>query len=426
MKLPGRVSAAIEVLDEVLVRHRRASEALKDWGKLHRFAGAGDRHVIGTLVYDALRRRQSAAFASGDDTARGVGFGVLRAVWGMTPDEIVQLNDGEHGPPAPDAAMMTALKRDASSGEAHIAGDYPEWLGPSLQRVFGDHVVTEMRALAERAPIDLRINTLKATREQVLEALKGASPEAGPWSPWAVRIAPPSHLGKHINLEAEPAHGRGWFEVQDAASQVAVMLSGVRPGQKVADICAGAGGKTLGLAAMMTNKGALLAYDSDKRRLRPIFERMTRAGASCIEVIGADEGEQLTARAPFDCVMIDAPCTGTGAWRRKPETKWKLKPATLALRLKDQAGLLRQAAGMVRPGGRLIYITCSILPQENTDQVAEFLKKHPEFRLVPYTKQWLDGSPPVSADKSAETLLLTPAQHGTDGFFVAVMQKSGG
>ncbi len=422
MRLPGRVAAAIEVLDEVLLRHRPASEVLKDWGKTHRFAGSGDRHVIGTLVYDALRRKQSSAHASGDDTARGVVFGVLKAVWGMNAADIAQLGEDPHGPNAPDAAIRAALSRNDQPTDDHVAADYPQWLEPSLRRVFGERVVREIQALAERAPIDLRVNTLKADRAQVLDALKTYGAVAGPWTPWSVRIAAPSHDGKHTNVEVDPAHGRGWFEVQDTASQIAAMLSRVSPDEKVADICAGAGGKTLALAAMMQNRGRLFAHDVDRRRLRPIFERITRAGAECIEVVNAEDGETLNARGPFDCVMIDAPCTGTGAWRRKPETKWKLKPATLATRVKEQGELLERAAKLVRPGGRLVYITCSILPEENVEQISAFRKIRPEFKIVPFTEQWKDA--PVSADGSRDTLLLTPAQHGTDGFFIAVLQKS--
>ena len=423
MRLPGRVAAAIEVLDEVLTRHRPASEALKDWGKAHRFAGSGDRHVIGTLVYDGLRRKQSAAFASGDDTARGVVFGVLKTVWGINAEDIAQLGGDAHGPKAPDAAMISTLSRNDLSTDDCVTGDFPQWLEPLLRHVFGGNVVREMQALAQRAPIDVRCNALKATRDQVLTALDKYGAVAGPLSPQSVRVAAPTHVGKHVNVETEPAHGMGWFEVQDTASQVAALLTGASPGEKIADICAGAGGKTLALAAMMKNKGQLVAHDMDRRRLRPIFERVTRAGASCIEVIAAEDGAKLSDMGEFDCVVIDAPCTGTGTWRRKPDSKWKLKPATLELRLKDQRDILMRGSKLVRRGGRLAFFTCSVLAEENTLQIADFLAANSGFKIVPYAEQWTHGTAPVSADGSRATLLLTPACHGTDGFFAAILKR---
>ncbi len=227
-------------------------------------------------------------------------------------------------------------------------------------------------------------------------------------------------------MEAEPAHGYGFYEVQDAGSQVAALLSGAAPGETIADICAGAGGKTLALAGMMQNKGKLVAHDTDRHRLRPIFERLQRAGVENVEVIAADEGDRLGSFGGFDCVVIDAPCSGSGAWRRKPDAKWRLTQKQLEQRLKDQRQALEMGFKLVKPGGRLIYITCSVLPEENGAQVTGFLDRHREFRIVPYKEQWtraIGTAAPVSADGAEDTLLLTPARHGTDGFFVAVMRR---
>ncbi len=426
MRLPGRVSAAIEILGEIAARHRPAAEALKDWGKAHRFAGAGDRHAIGTLVYDSLRHRASAAFRMGDDAPRALVLATLRDTWGMAPADITALADGEHGPAALDDAEIAALSRTVVDAPPHIAGDFPEWLAPSLMRIFGDHAAEEGKALAQRAPIDLRVNSLKADRDKVLAALSRFGAVEGPFAPTAIRIAAPGPEQKHVSVEAEPAHGMGWFEVQDAASQIAAALTAVKPGERVADICAGAGGKTLALAALMRNEGALVAHDRDRHRLRPIFERMGRSGASIIEVLAAEEGAKLSAGDGFDCVVVDAPCTGTGTWRRKPDAKWRLTEKTLALRIKEQQDVLTRAAALVRPGGRLAYFTCSLLPEENTDQVKWFLERHKKYRIISYEGLWpvhLPSSVPVSADGSADTLLLTPRQHGTDGFFVAVLQN---
>jgi 16S rRNA (cytosine967-C5)-methyltransferase len=424
MRLSGRLQAAIEVLDEVLNRKNPASEALRDWGKAHRFAGSTDRHAIGTLVYDGLRTRNSSAAQGGGGTARAICLGVLRNQWGHSVDEIAVLCQGEHGPGALTAAERVSLSAALQNLPPHVAGDFPEWMMPLFSNVFGDNAALELAALAKRAPIDLRVNSLKATHAEVLKKLARFGAVQGPLSPLAIRIAAPGQDQKHVSVEAEPAHGMGLFEVQDAASQVAALLSGASPGETIADVCAGAGGKTLAIAAMMQNKGKIVAHDQDRRRLRPIFERLMRAGVTCVDVLAAETG--IPAGQLFDRVIIDAPCTGTGAWRRKPDAKWKLTRKTLDQRTSDQREVLKSSAVMVRPGGHLIYITCSILPEENSEQVKAFLAANREYKIIPYAEQWsktIGGEEPRSADGSKDTLLLTPRQHDVDGFFVAVMQK---
>ena len=428
MRLAGRVAAAIEVLTDVFTHHRPAAEALKDWGKMHRFAGSTDRHAIGTLVYDVLRRRNTAAARMGDGRPRALVLGVLREVWKLPAEEIENLCTEQHGPGALTAAEKAALAREMRDDlPVHIRGDFPEWLMPSMMQVFGERAAEEGAALSQRAPIDLRVNTLKADRAKLLEAFAKHGAEAGPLSPLCVRIKSPDANTRNINVEVEPAHGMGWFEVQDAASQVAALMSGVRPGEHVLDLCAGAGGKTLALAAMLQNKGRVVAYDADRHRLRPIFERMTRAGVTNIDVIAADEASKLDEMGGFDCVLIDAPCSGSGSWRRKPDAKWRLAEMQLKQRIRDQREVLEKGAELVKVGGRLVYITCSVLPEENMAQIAAFLNAHRNFEVIPYAKQWTSaiGTPaPASADGSSETLLLTPARHGTDGFFIAVMRRS--
>ena len=294
-------------------------------------------------------------------------------------------------------------------------------------QVFGSRAAEEGAALAQRAPIDLRVNTLKADRDQLLVAFAKHGAEATPLSPLCVRIKATDANTRNINVEVEPAHGMGWFEVQDAASQIAALMSGAKPGETVLDLCAGAGGKTLALAAMLKNKGKVVAHDADRHRLRPIFERMSRAGATNIEIVGADEGSKLEEMGGFDCVLIDAPCSGSGSWRRKPDAKWRLAEIQLKQRIKEQREVLEKGAALVKDVGRLVYITCSVLPEENTAQVEAFLKAHKNFEIIPYAKQWAAaiGLPaPGSADGSHDTLLLTPARHGTDGFFIAVMRRT--
>lgn len=428
MRLPGRAAAAIEILTEIFERHRPASEALKDWGKAHRFAGSTDRHAIGTLVFDCLRKRNSLSARMGDGRPRALVLAALRDLWNVPVDHIVAVGTDGHGPGPVTEAEKTALSRILREDlPPHMRGDLPEWLMSSVLAALGDRAAEEGAALATRAPIDLRVNTLKTNREEVLQALQKFGAAAGPLSPLAVRIPPPGPEARNASVEAEPAHGRGWYEVQDAGSQVAALMSGAKAGESVADICAGAGGKTLALAAMMQNRGKLVAHDADRHRLRPIFERLQRAGAENVDVIAADDSKKLATFGGFDCVVIDAPCSGSGAWRRKPDAKWRLTPKQLQQRMTEQREVLAQGASLVKPGGRLIYITCSILPEENGAQIAEFLQGHPGYKIIPYTEQWrgaIGSEPPVSADGSADTLLLSPARHGTDGFFIAVMQKA--
>jgi 16S rRNA (cytosine967-C5)-methyltransferase len=429
MREGGRIAAAIEVLDEGLNRHRPASEALKDWGKAHRFAGAGDRHAIGTLVYDALRRKSSLAHRMGAETSRALVLGALRDIWKRSPDDIARAVEDEHGPGALTSAERQRLASEGQGDAApHVAGDYPEWLAGSFTRAFGDGAAQEGRALAERAPVDLRANILKCDRPRLFKALEKFGATAGPLSPWCVRIEATGPDRRNPHVEAEPAHGKGWFEVQDAASQVAALMSGAKAGEQVADICAGAGGKTLALAALMGNKGQIHAYDSDKHRLRPIFERLQRAGARNVQVLGADEGARLGfLKEKIDCVVIDAPCSGSGAWRRNPDAKWRLTERQLQQRLADQKAVLAKGAELVKPGGRLLYITCSVLPEENDDQIQAFLKDHLDFAPIPYSEQWrraIGTEPPASAGQATSTLLLTPRIHATDGFFVAMLRKA--
>jgi 16S rRNA (cytosine967-C5)-methyltransferase len=429
---PGaRASAAIEILADIEERRRPVAEALKDWGLAHRFAGSGDRAAIGNLVFDALRTRASAAYAMGNDSPRALVLRTLVTSWQLTPDQVAALADGSRHAPEPlaDGALEGLRRAVPPDAPAHIRGDYPEWLGPHFERAFGAQAGEEGAALARRAPVDLRVNTLKATSEKVLKALRRFEPSPTPHSPVGVRIVQAPGPGKNPHVEAEPGHGKGWYEVQDEGSQVATLLSGAKPKAQIIDLCAGAGGKTLGLAALMQNTGQLYAYDADRLRLRPIFERLKRAGVRNAQVLPAGDAEALAKLdGKMDLVLIDAPCTGSGVWRRRPDAKWRLGPQMLEARLQEQAVVLDAGAALVKLGGRLAYITCSVLPPENRDQVEAFLGRHPEFNLMPWRPLWeeaLSAPPLPSADGSADTLLITPLSHGTDGFFVAVLERRG-
>lgn len=428
---PGaRVAAAIEVLTDIEARKRPAAEALKDWGLAHRFAGSGDRAAIGNLVFDALRIRASSAYAMGEDSPRAIVLRTLVQSWKETPAAVAALaDDSRHAPPPLSAAELAGLARAISPGApAFIRGDYPQWLEPEFERAFGARAGKEGAALGSRAPVDLRTNTLKASREKVLKALRRFEAAPTPHSPLGVRIAQAPGPAKSPHVEAEAGHGKGWYEVQDEGSQVATLLASAAPRQQVLDLCAGAGGKTLALAAQMENTGQLYAYDADRMRLRPIFERLKRAGARNVQVLPAGAAAALEVLAgKMDRVLIDAPCTGSGVWRRRPDAKWRLALPMLEARLAEQRAVLDAGAPLVKPGGRLAYVTCSVLPSENGDQVEAFLARHPEFRLLPWREVWAAGlgAPPLpSADGSEGGLLMTPLSHGTDGFFVAVLERA--
>jgi 16S rRNA (cytosine967-C5)-methyltransferase len=431
---PGaRLSAAIEVLAEIEAQRRPAADALKAWGLARRFAGSGDRAAIAGIVYDALRRKASAAFLMGADRPRALVLGMLRLERKLDVEAIARLCDGAgHSPPPLEAQERAALESGTLVGAPPaIAGDYPEWLDAHFAGVFGEERAAEGTALASRAPLDLRVNALKADRERVLAELAHLGAQPARWSPFGLRIRLDPDA-KNPAVHAEPAFIKGLVEVQDEGSQLAALLTDAQPGQHVVDLCAGAGGKTLALAAIMRNQGQIYATDTDKRRLAPIHERVARAGARNIQILTpkgvGDVLADLAGRA--DRVLIDAPCTGIGAWRRNPDAKWRMRPGALEIRVQDQAALLDRAVGLLKPGGRIVYVTCSLLGEENNAQVRGFLARHPEFIAMPAAEVTRPlGERALIFQRavlmSPEGLLMTPRRTETDGFFVSVLMRRG-
>ena len=429
---PGaRLSAAIDVLGDIEARRRPASDALKDWGLAHRFAGSGDRAAIGGLVFDALRRRQSAAWLMEEATPRAILFGALKLERGMGPDAIRKLADGGRFAPQPptaaEARALTSSRLD--DAPAHVRGDYPEWLDEKFAAVFGEDRAAEGAALARRAPVDLRVNTLRGERHAATVSLAHLGAEPTPWSPLGLRIALTAEA-KSPPIQAEPAFIGGLVEVQDEGSQLAAMLAAPMPGVTVVDLCAGGGGKTLALAALTGNRGRIIATDADIRRLAPIHARLARAGATNVEVRtprgAAPLLDDLDGAA--DLVVIDAPCTGIGAWRRNPDAKWRVRPGSLEQRIREQDAVLARAAPLVREGGRIAYVTCSLIDDENGARVRAFLAAHPEFAVLPVEEVVQALPARVDEFRSAvlaapEGLLMTPRRTATDGFFVAIMAR---
>jgi 16S rRNA (cytosine967-C5)-methyltransferase len=363
----AKIRAAIEVLDDIATRKRPAGDALKDWGLAHRFAGSRDRAGIGTLVFDALRHRASAAYLMGE---------------------------------------------------------------PSFAKLFGDETIAEMQALAARAPVDLRVNSLKGTREKALNALKHFHPEPTPFSHLGLRL-PLLSDGRGPPIASETAYLKGLVEVQDEGSQIAVLLTCAKPGEQVLDLCAGAGGKSLGLASQMQNKGQVYASDSDSRRLAPIYARIERSTARNIQVRPPrgqkDQLADLVGRC--DLVLVDAPCTGTGTWRRNPDAKWRMRPGALEERIKTQDRTLIEAARFVKPAGRIVYVTCSLLIEENEERIAAFLGSHPNFKSIPGEEMAEKAGLAAlagCASRFGNGLRLSPLKTQTDGFFIAALVNVAG
>jgi 16S rRNA (cytosine967-C5)-methyltransferase len=433
MKTGARMAAAAEVLEEILVRHLPAAMALNDWGRKHRFAGSGDRSAIGNLVYDALRQRHSVAARMGEETPRALAIGAAASALQISNEEVAgAAGDGSpHSIGMLSEAELAGLSADVDADRApYIQADFPEMWQASLARTFGDRLIEEMKAFRDRAPVGLRVNELKADQAKVMKALAKFSPVPARLAPHGVIIPHPPGGRRTPNVENDPAHGKGWFEVQDEGSQIVSALCGAGPRMQVLDLCAGAGGKSLALGAQMRNTGQIYAYDRDAGQLRPIFERLKRAGVRNVQTIPpGDEAALAEFKDRFDVVFVDAPCSGSGTWRRRPDAKWRLSMDNLEARIGDQRAVLKLARQLVKPGGRLVYVTCSILPEENIDQAAWFQAEAPEFHPVSFAQLWQaafgdEPAVPISADGRDDSLLLTPHSHGTDGFYFAAFQRS--
>jgi 16S rRNA (cytosine967-C5)-methyltransferase len=418
------MAAAIEVLADIEARKRPVADALKDWGLAHRFAGSGDRAAIGNIVYDALRMRLSHAWLMDDESETALVYAVLLRQWSFSPDALAaELSDDKFAPAAPDLAAFNS--RSLADAPAHIQADIPDWLVTSFQAAFGDDWLAEAQAMAGRPTLDLRANTLKANRDKVVKALDRSGAARTRIARNGVRIAAGEGASRLPNVTAELSFQKGWFEVQDEGSQIVADLVQPQEGQQLLDYCAGGGGKTLALSAAMNNKGQVHAYDADRKRLAPIIERLRRAGTRNVQV--HDDVRQLAAyENRLDAVLVDAPCTGTGTWRRRPDTKWRLTQKNIEERQGQQLDALTSASAYVKPGGMLSYVTCSVLPEENDSQIRRFCTDNPQFSPVQSLPAWedlfgADAPKPHSADGAS--LTLSPAKTGTDGFFFCRLQR---
>jgi 16S rRNA (cytosine967-C5)-methyltransferase len=332
---------------------------------------------------------------------------------------------GRFAPSAFDPDELATLRRLEGHTLDHrgmpdaVRLEVPDWLLPRLAERFGASLEAELQALLQPAPLDLRVNQLKATRHHAQAALAAEKLETTPTdlSPWGLRID-----GRRP-VTSGRAFQSGLVEIQDEGSQLVAALVDASPGQRVCDYCAGAGGKTLALAAMMDNRGQIVACDVSAARLDGAVRRLRRAGAHNVERHLLVPGDKWAKRraGSFDRVLVDAPCTGTGTWRRNPDARQRLTETDLAELVVRQAGILDSAAPLVRKHGRLVYATCAMLFEENEAQVTHFLDRHPGFALVPMSRAWpFENAPPPC---EGNFLSLTPARHGTDGFFAAVLER---
>ncbi|WP_309606503.1 RsmB/NOP family class I SAM-dependent RNA methyltransferase [Phenylobacterium sp.] len=423
MRDAGRLAAAIDVLTEIETRHRPVRLALKSWGDSARYAGAKDRAFVSGLALDVLRRRRSLAWRMGEDAPRAVALAAIRFLWDWPLERVAEAAGEEpHGVgPLTDAERAT-LERPRSLADASdaVRGDYPDWLDASMARAFGDMRAPEGAALAERAPVDLRVNLLKSDPERTLKALTSLNAEPTDVLATALRMPALDASARSGAVETIPQFSKGWFEVQDLGSQIAATCAGEVKGKQVLDLCAGGGGKTLALAGAMGNTGQIYAYDSDARRLADTIRRGDRAGVRNLQVRSPANPDPLKGlEGKMDVVFIDAPCSGAGSWRRHPDTKWRLTPETLERRMADQDSVLDSGAAFVKPGGRMVYVTCSVLPEEDEDRVTAFLARTEGFVLSPAT-----DDPKLARYLTSEGYLrLSPRTSGTDGFFVAVLEK---
>ena len=406
------------LIAEVSLFRSPADMVLSKFFKDHKKLGRQDRHEIAETVYAALRHWQKLHMVFGAKApARLMALGALVIGRGVS---IASLSDIINEAERTALSGLKAAKTEFT-GRLNTASELPEWLVERMQGQYSDEeIVTLGQALSHAAPLDTRVNTIKGKRDKVLAQLDadGFKAEATPFSPWGIRFQDKAAINKN------PLFLDGFLEVQDEGSQLLALISGAKRGEVVVDFCAGAGGKTLALAAMMNNTGRLYAMDVSEKRLANIKPRIARAGVGNITPQRLDHERDLRLKKLWnkaDRVLVDAPCSGLGTLRRNPDLKYRQSNASIDELVTLQARILDSAAHLVKRGGYLVYATCSILAEENQNQIQNFLANHAEFSLVNCGD--LLKSNKIELD-TGEFLQLNPATHHTDGFFAAVMQKS--
>lgn len=425
MKEGARLESTLEILALHETNKKPLDQLAHGYFKARRYIGSKDRQAISTYVYGVMRHRASCDWWALERGLSPLLMGpheaarirLLAYLWifeKVKRETIGILFSGERYAPArlsdKECSIFEKLPEVANKAP-WVEGEYPDWLYPFLKRRFGDNLKAEMAAFLEQAPLDLRVNTLKATQEEALIRLTQTGLKVAPTSlsPWGLRCE-----GRE-NITQTKAFQEGCIEVQDEGSQLVVKIMEATVGQSILDLCAGAGGKTLALAACLENKGRIVATDTAGWRLKRTKERLKRAGAFNVELrelAGFQDKWVKRQKERFDHVLVDAPCSGSGTWRRNPDQKWTITLKDIQELTALQKSLLDMAAPLVKKGGSLVYATCSLLCEENEDVAKSFLENHQEFSLIP------------CGLREESFLSLSPLQNGTDGFFAAKFQRS--
>ncbi|MCC6598731.1 MAG: RsmB/NOP family class I SAM-dependent RNA methyltransferase [Alphaproteobacteria bacterium] len=425
MKPSARIQACIEVLERTANPRVPMDSCIGDYMRQRRYIGAKDRAAVVERVYSIVRHYARLGWwveqLNLEDTPRIAVILWLALGEGIDTKRFHDLFDGGQYAPAPlNEAELAIIGKiigqplEPASMPLAVRLECPPQYEEKLRGFFGDAFEEEMRAMLGSATLDLRVNTFLMERENVKNSLEkdGVITTATPCSPWGLRCA------EKVFLSKTKAFNKGWVEIQDEGSQMIAALCDAQPGMQVLDFCAGGGGKTLALAAAMKKKGRIVAMDNDSRRLEKGRSRYKKAFISDIVEVRPLDNEKnrkwlKRQKGTFDIVLLDVPCTGTGTWRRNPDTRWNTYAPPLEELLQTQKEIIERAASVVKPGGRLVYATCSLLPEENENQIERFLADHPEFSICP---------PPP--ELGAPYMRLTPLRHNTDGFFAAVLERA--
>ena len=415
MQAAAHVQAAIELLAMMAHNRTPADRLVSSYFRQRRYIGSKDKLAITTHFYTVIRQKLALEYLLIKAELEVTPAHLLAAKLQISGQDIARVFTGQKHQPErlKSLSSFAELKYDwLQYAPWHVRLNLPLWLEPKLQDSLGEYFEAEMLSTQQRAPLHLRVNTLKANRDEVLAAFTAdqIECEAGALSPWAIKI----NQRLALNNRAEFKHGL--VEVQDEGSQILAMLASAKPGETTVDFCAGAGGKALAMAATMENKGSLYACDVHDKRLRNLAARAKRSGVHNIRsvVLSSEQDKWVKKHSKrADLVLVDAPCSGTGTWRRNPDLRWNLEQEDLENLVELQGSILHNASRLVRPGGRLLYATCSLLKEENENQALRFLDSNPEFSELPMQL------PEKVVSSSKAQLRLMTSKHETDGFYAA-------
>ncbi|MFT4635059.1 MAG: 16S rRNA (cytosine967-C5)-methyltransferase [Arenicella sp.] len=428
MRHAAQLQATIDLLDEIAETNYPADRIMSHYFKQHRYIGSKDKAAISENLYTVLRNRLRFEYILNSKDL-GVHSRMLVALLlKMDGGDLYDTFDGDKY--SPKRLRPGQLERFAEldlnvidAAPLNVRLNVPEWISPKLEKALGDRFEEEMIATNKRATTDIRVNTLKSSIAPIKQIFSdvGYISHKTDLSPWSIRFE------SRVSLFALPAFKQGWFEIQDEGSQLLALLTGAKAGQKIVDFCAGAGGKTLAIAAMMENKGTIYACDVHTKRLEQLVKRSKRAGVHNVRthILSSEHDKWVKKHAGYaDTVLIDAPCTGTGTWRRSPDSRWNLTQESLDNLVALQQSILQSAKRLVKPGGRLLYATCSMLEEENEQQAITFLDNNPEFSAEAFDLPQSLAAHPQRFINNGHEIRTFPAMTGTDGFYVASLRRA--